>query len=251
MITKNELKEYCVLTGFNLWQTERDYLQHLFLIFLSKHSSNELLFKGGTALQKVYGLNRFSIDLDFTQIKGINFAELMDKVTKNITDFGYTSKFEEIKTLGNTFKLKVHGPLYNNTQISASNISIEISQRENMLLEPQLKQIIPFYNDLQPYSLFVMQETEILAEKVRAIMSRNKPRDVFDLNFLLRRGIKFDLEFINKKLIYYNQKFDKKEFAAMIKENKLIWGKEMKNYLNTVPDFDSVLAYIMENLKLI
>lgn len=235
--------------GFNLGQIEKDYLQHLFLIFLSRKLSNELVFKGGTALQKVYGLNRFSIDLDFSQTAEIDFAELINAITKNIVGFGYVSRFEEIKTLGRTFRIKIHGPLYNNSQISASTLLVEISQRENILLEPQLRQITPIYNDLQPYSILVMQESEILAEKVRAIMARNKPRDIFDLHFLVKKGIKFNTELINKKLSYYKEKYSTKRFIEKIKEKEPIWDKELKNYMQTFPDFKIVAKEIIEAIK--
>lgn len=251
MIAKNELRGYCKLTGFNLGQVEKDYLQHLLLILLSRHSSNELVFKGGTALQKVCGLNRFSIDLDFTQKEEINFPELMGKITRSMTDFGYESEYKETKTLGKTFRITTKGPLYNNTPISASTLRVEISQREHILIEPQLKQITPIYRDLQPYTLLVMQESEILAEKIRAIISRNKPRDIFDLHFLLKKGVKFDLGFINKKLEYYKEKFDKEKFISSIMEKKPIWEKEMRQYLNAVTNFEIILKEIKEALELV
>ena len=84
MITKEDLKEYGRTFGFNLGQAEKDYLQHIFLLFLSRNISNELVFKGGTALQKIYGINRFSIDLDFTKARECNVLEIMGKINKNI-----------------------------------------------------------------------------------------------------------------------------------------------------------------------
>ncbi|HLC96166.1 MAG TPA: nucleotidyl transferase AbiEii/AbiGii toxin family protein [Candidatus Nanoarchaeia archaeon] len=251
MITKNELQRYRSLTGFNMWQVERDYLQHLFLILLSRHSTSELVFKGGTALQKAYGLDRFSIDLDFTQREKIDFSGLMDKLTAAITDFGYQSVYEEIKTIGKAFRLKIQGPLYANTPISISTLTVEVSQRENILLGPKMVQITPVYRDLQPYTIVVMHEEEILAEKIRAIIARNKPRDVFDLNFMLNRGVKMNIEFINKKLEYYKQGFNKKVLIENIKKKEPIWEKEMKNYIASLPDFKTILANIEEKLKLV
>ena len=249
MITKNELQEYCVLNGLNLWQAERDYLQHIFLIFLSRHLSNELVFKGGTALQKAYGLNRFSIDLDFTQKEDIDITALIEKIVAAITAFGYKSGYEEIKTAGRTFKIKVQGPLYINTLTSVATLNIEISQRENLLLTPKIANITPVYRDLQPYSLSVMHEEEIMAEKIRAVISRNKPKDVFDLNFLLNKGIKLDTKLINKKMEYYKQKFSKRMLIENIKKKESVWEKEMKNYLFNVPDFRMLLSQIEEKLK--
>lgn len=249
MITKNELREYCTITGFTLWQVERDYLQHLALIFLSKKSTNTLVFKGGTALQKAYGLNRFSIDLDFTQLKENNLKELLEYAAKGISDFGYSAKVEEIQTLGRTFIIKIHGPLFTNTPVTACNVRVEISQRENILLKPVFKEITPVYRDLQSYTLLVMHPEEILAEKIRAIMTRNKPRDIFDLHFLLKKDVKFNLAFINTKLGYYKETFDQKRFIEKLQEKKPIWEKEIRNYIAQVPDFDVIFKAILEKIK--
>lgn len=48
----------------------REYLQHLFLSYFYQHpQSNEIYFKGGTALRFVYQSPRFSEDLDFSTNK--------------------------------------------------------------------------------------------------------------------------------------------------------------------------------------
>ena len=249
MITIEDLRKSCNITGFSLWQAERDYLQYLFLLFLSRNTTS-LMFKGGTALQKVYGLNRFSIDLDFTQMEDADFDIIISKVAKAMTDFGYPSKVEEIKTLGRTFNFKIQGPLYKNNPLTIATLRIEISQRENILLKPTFKEIVPIYNDIQAFTLLTMNIDEILSEKVRAIMTRNKSRDVFDIHFILRKNSKFDLTIVNKKLEYFKTQFDKKVFIEKIKEKKSIWEKEMKNYISEVPDFDVVCKEIMEKLNL-
>jgi predicted nucleotidyltransferase component of viral defense system len=81
MLTKEELRTYEKTVGFNLWQVEKDYLQHLVLLFLYSRIKNEPVFKGGTALQKVFGLNRFSIDLDFSSTKN-NSEKVFEKVVE-------------------------------------------------------------------------------------------------------------------------------------------------------------------------
>lgn len=249
MIPKNELMKYVSITGFNLGYVERDYLQHLFLLFLSRESGGELAFKGGTALQKAYGLNRFSADLDFTQIKESDLTKLCERISKDITTFGYHTESEEIKTIGRTFIIKIRGPLYNGAAITIYNLKFEISLRENILDVPTIKEIIPVYADLQPYNLLVMTEREILAEKARAIITRNQPRDVFDLRFLLKKGAKMDINFISKKLNYYNEKFDMEKFISKVKEKKPLWKKDLANYIKNMPDFDLVLSDIESSLK--
>ena len=244
MITKNELNKYCSVIGFNLAQVEKDYLQHLFLIFLSQYFSNELIFKGGTAMQKIYGLNRFSIDLDFTQTKDFDIS-LISKIANSLTDFGYETKFEEVKNLGKNFIFKIKGPLYVNSLVSLCTLRLDISLRESILLDPKLIEIFPVYSDLRPYNILVMDEREIMAEKVRTIMNRSKPRDIFDFYFLLRKGVKFDISLINKKLKYYNQTYDSKSFLLKIKDMENLWSNELKDYVSIVPNF----AVIFKEIK--
>lgn len=46
-------------------QAEKDYFQEIILFILYREFGRELVFKGGTALTKCYGFDRFSEDLDF------------------------------------------------------------------------------------------------------------------------------------------------------------------------------------------
>lgn len=249
MISKTELAKYCAVRGLNLWQVEKDYLQHLALIFLSESAENNLVFKGGTALNKAYGLNRFSIDLDFTATGNGAISPAMEKIVRNINDFGYPAELKELKTIGKTYALKIKGPLYENSPVSVSSLRIEISQRENVLLKPSVKEILPIYHDLRPYIIKVMNESEILAEKVRAIMTRNRPRDAFDLNFLIMRNVKFDTDLINRKLAYYKEKYDAKKFIEQLKKIRGAWEKELRNYVNNLQSFESVFAEITKSVE--
>lgn len=245
MMTKKELSAFKTQTGFNIWQIEKDYLQHLFLLFLSRHSKKECVFKGGTALQKAYGLNRFSIDLDFTCDDWNILDNLIKKLNDEITRFGYQSEFRKVEELtGITYVFKIKGPLYDGTEKSISSLYIELSLREKVLLDAEALEIVPVYPDIQPYILAVMNMKEIMAEKVRAILSRNKPRDVFDLWFLIKKGITLDENIINQKLAYCKMKFDREKFIESLTEKKARWMQEMGTLLSEVPDFDKIVAEI-------
>ncbi|MBI2664978.1 nucleotidyl transferase AbiEii/AbiGii toxin family protein [Candidatus Woesearchaeota archaeon] len=250
MIGRKELAEYGKAAGFDLGQAEKDYLQHLFLIFLTEQTQQQLVFKGGTALQKAYGLNRYSIDLDFTAAEKAEFGAVMEKIAAAITRFGYPAEVKERKTLGRTFLLKIKGPLYNEGKpASICTLRIEISFRENVLLAPELREIVPVYPDLRPYSVHVMSAREILAEKVRAVMGRNEPRDAFDLYFLLRKQTPVDIRFINSKLAYYGESYDEKKFADQLNKFRQSWESELKTYTKNIPPFASVLETIIRGLK--
>ena len=97
---------------------------------------------------------------------------------------------------------------------------------------------------------FVMQENEILAEKVRAILTRTKPRDVYDLWFLLtKKNAVVDLGMINKKMSLYNLKFDRNNFLKRIDEMKGLWNIDLKNLvIGKLGDFGTVRKEIISKI---
>lgn len=248
MLTRNELEKHRTLLGFNIWQVERDYLQHLILLFLSKRTAGELVFKGGTALQKVSGLNRFSIDIDFTQSDKLP-PDLFSFIQHDLFHFGFKNELTEVKQKNSlTVKFSIQGPLYQGQERTLSVLVIEISLREKVLLEPETKEIFPLYADIPPYLIKVMKLEEILAEKVRAIMTRDKPRDVFDLRFLLQKNIPFRKELIVEKLNLCGFKYSKSGFIREIKNKEKKWQKELSFLVAKVPSFPEVLKEIEERI---
>lgn len=243
MLNRRQLQELTKVSGFNLWQTEKDYLQHIFLLYLSIESKRELVFKGGTALQKVYGLNRFSLDLDFTSTNGKE-EEIVNKIAKDIKDFGYEteiSKIAQFEDKSKALTLKIKGPLYDGTEKSIAMLRIEISHRKDLQLEPETREIVPIYPDIKPYLLIIMRLEEILAEKIRAIYYRGRARDLYDLWFLIKKNIKPDIKLINTKLNYYKLTYNKQEFKKRIQEIEKVWTIELKPITTFTPPFQTIL----------
>lgn len=247
MLSKQDLGAFKSTLGYNIWQIEKDYLQHLFLLFLSRNIKNELVFKGGTALQKAYGLNRFSIDLDFTLLdRNLDF-DILNLISKDLKNFGINNLYKADKSkTGFNFKFAIQGPLYDGTEKSTSSLIIEISSRESVVLKPAAIEIVPIYTDIQPYMLIIMKLEEILAEKVRAIFTRTKSRDIYDLWFLLKKNVKIDINLINKKLSYYKINYNKKDFFDCLIKTRKSWENELKLLITFVPKFETVLGYIKE-----
>jgi predicted nucleotidyltransferase component of viral defense system len=248
MLSREDLQNFRRILGFNLGQVEKDYLQHLFLLFLGQETKKDFVFKGGTALQKVYGLNRFSIDLDFISING-DEEKTIKRIANDITNFGFESRTikKEIKKTGKTFFLRIKGPLYDGTERSLTTLRIEISSRKDLVLEPEVKEIVPIYPDIRPYSILIMKLEEILAEKVRAIFWRTKARDVYDLWFLIKKETNVNVELINKKLAYYKLKFNLKNFERKIDEVEKSWEKELKQVTTFLPNFKEVKKEILKS----
>jgi predicted nucleotidyltransferase component of viral defense system len=49
-----------------------------------------------------------------------------------------------------------------------------------------------------------LSQDEILAEKIRAVMTRKKGRDLYDLWYLLAKGAQMDRDMLKKKLAFYD-----------------------------------------------
>lgn len=250
MITKQELISYAKTRNLNLGQAELDYIQAIILFLLAKQGK-KLIFKGGTALYKAYNLDRFSEDLDFTVMEKLNLDEIINELMKSLERFGIYGKIKEKKLFHSSFKfiLAIEGPLYTNTPVSVCKINLDFSLREKIMLEPDLIQINHSLNEIPLFSIFVMKLEEVLAEKIRAIMVRDKARDVYDLSYLLKRKIKFDKDLVNNKLKYYDLHWQKKEFFVKINKTESTWERELKLLVPVVQDFKKVVSEIKQSMK--
>jgi predicted nucleotidyltransferase component of viral defense system len=247
MISRIELEKFKSVTGFNSWQLERDYLQHLALLFLSRHTKEDIAFKGGTALQKAYALNRFSIDLNFTLYRPTtDIAAIRDHLADDLTVFGYSTTAKANSNYNaDNFSLNISGPLFNGKTTSLAVIRFEISSREKVILPPLRREVTPVYTDIQPYVVLVMDMNEILAEKIRTLMTRSKARDLFDTKFILDKGFRPNIDLINTKLSYYKMDFDPKMLKESVNALKSVWQKEMSLLLSsTPPPFENVAATV-------
>ena len=163
----------------------REYVQHLFLSYLYReHNSKELFFKGGTALRIIYGSPRFSEDLDFsTSLRDTQQIESMVlSALREIEREGIQTEIEESKeTTGGYLGLaRFH------LQEHVLDVQLEISKRQNM----KNGDLVTVVSDLIPsYTMMRLPQKQLIAEKIRALQMRKKPRDYYDLYFILRAGL--------------------------------------------------------------
>ena len=253
MLDYKGLEYVSMLKRLSLMNTEKDYLQDLMLFSIYSHIGRELIFKGGTCLYKIYKLGRFSEDLDFTLNKRIDIKEISKKIVSDLDLLGIKSKIKEIKEYKNELNIRfiLNGPLYKGNKETQCFIPLNISIKEKVLLEPEDSSVISLYKELPAFKIFTMQEREILAEKARAIFTRKKPRDIYDLWFLLvTKNTLFDVKLINEKLSLYNIKYNVKEFENKMNDMKNLWETDLKYMIiGDLPDFNKVRNEVMLKIK--
>jgi len=74
-----------------------------------------------------------------------------------------------------------------------------------------------------------MDLDEVAAEKVRAILTREKARDIYDLAFLIEnRKVKFQAQIVKQKLEWYGMKFDAAGVQKRLAAREKSFEKEME-----------------------
>ncbi len=183
MLSIDSLKRQAVQWQTSLLNVSREYIQHLFLSHLYQSpESDHFAFKGGTALRLLYGSPRFSEDLDFTgHVKPFHLARLLAQTAERMTGESLPFKTLEAKpTSGGylaLYQCQVHE--------EAVRLELNVSLRNRAPAEAVLvtSPLVPSYQCLR------LPLREMTAEKIQALLSRKKPRDFFDLYFLLRQRL--------------------------------------------------------------
>ncbi len=239
LIDKKKLEEYARKKNYNLGQAEKDYYQEILLFILYKHFGKTLIFKGGTALTKCFGLNRFSEDLDFVALEEKEFSKIINTGLKEFyIEFEFEQKNHK-ESIDLTYWIK--GPLYNDQKNSLCKILLDISLRDKNILETVTKQIGFLIDEIPVFGVVVLSEEEILLEKIRTILQRNKARDLYDLYYLSLRKILINRNNIEIKT---GKKFDFKEFVLKLEEKKKIWDSELRPLVKSYPSFDEVIKQV-------
>lgn len=201
MITKAQVAQFAKQFKTNESTVFREYLQVLFLSKLSQHAESKgILFKGGTAVHLIFKAPRFSEDLDFTvTLSDEDFSRVIGEVFDELQREERV-EFKEKKTVtGRRFLL--HG--LKSTMEFATFINLDFSFREKAL-EPAHSLIDTPYPILITAYINHLSAEEICAEKVRAILTRRKGRDIYDLWYLLSQGTTIRAELVTQKLKYYD-----------------------------------------------
>ena len=246
-------------------QIEKDYILSWILYGISKNEilSKNLVFKGGTVLKKAYFKNyRFSEDLDFTLLdEKISNDELLKEFAKVYAfakeEANITLQFKESDTHESgslAFYINYIGPLQAN--INSRDVKIDITRGEVMEYQIENRKIFKDYSDL-PENSFILQcysLSEVLIEKMAALMGRTEPRDLYDFWHLTEfEGLdtkhhkpEFERKAKNKK---HNPDLFQEKILAKEKNLKQAWEKKLENQVYDLPKYDDVFRQAKRHFK--
>jgi predicted nucleotidyltransferase component of viral defense system len=250
MITKEQLLEIGRIKKLNKGQTEKDYLIDLILYITSSNTKDELVFKGGTCLNKAYNMDRFSEDIDFTQIKETDHSRLSEKIIHDLKYFNIESTATQKRAYGTvTTKFSIRGPLYMGEDKTKTTIKVDVNTKSTVIIKPESMRINSLYPEVPSTHILVMHKKEILAEKIRALLTRAKARDLYDINYLLGIDTPVDRTLLEKKLEYYKETLDSQKIEKAIHNMQNQWGKEMRILTRNPSEYSVVAEFVLQKLK--
>jgi len=203
MIEKNEVLKMSQGLNIRPDTVEKDYILGWMLHGINQHNAiSHWAFKGGTSLKKCFFETfRFSEDLDFTLTEPDQltvdfllqiFGDITDQLSEEIGIEFFKDRFsfkiidKENGNFSAQGKIHYNGPL-RRTQGVAS-IKLDLTNDEILVLNTEEREVHHPYTD-KPESGIVANcyaFEEVVAEKIRALAQRARPRDLYDVVHFFR-----------------------------------------------------------------
>ena len=221
----------------------REILQQAALLGLERHGFFEkAAFYGGTALRILYGLDRFSEDLDFTLFKpdpDFDFIFYLEGMKKELSSFGFEiDVMKKMKTVDTTIlsafmkanTIQLYLTINEETKKINHNAKIQIKIEVDIDPPPRFRvsnQLV-----VNPINFYVntLHQSDLFAGKMHAILyrawkNRVKGRDWFDLIWYLQKNIPLSLRYLESCMhqagnLKLNEQLDRAQVLALLK-NKI------------------------------
>src|SRR6202140_2353961 len=170
------------------WAEQRQVEQDLVIsraiidLFADPFLSEQLRFRGGTALNKLHfpAPIRYSEDIDLVRTTPGPIGPILDRIRKILEPWLGHANFEQSKVAP---KLKFRVQAEDPAATAQIRLKVEINPAEIEAYDPP--QAISFRVDNPWFSgnaeIPTFSREEMLATKLRALLQRNKGRDLFDL----------------------------------------------------------------------
>jgi hypothetical protein len=213
---KNMLNQY-KSSKINEQTKIREILQQTALLGLERNGFFEkAAFYGGTALRILYGLDRFSEDLDFTLLKpdpAFDFAPFLEGMRKELAAFGFemdvATKTKNVETSVisafmkmNTIKLYLaigdekKSKTFNHNEKVQIKLEVDIDPPNYFRTENRL------VSNPMPFYVLTLHRSDLFGGKMHALLYRSwkgrvKGRDWYDLIWYIQNQVPLSLGYLD------------------------------------------------------
>lgn len=201
MIRKQDVLDRAAEWGLRPGVVEKDYVLGWLLAGIATSEVGLVwILKGGTCIKKCFfETYHFSEDLDFSLLPEAPYTEeeirgVLLELTRTVearSGIEFPADLVEVRPRrdrrgGRTFQVRIsyRGPL---AFPGPPRVLLDLTQGEPVLDAPQSRAVIHPYPDALPPEASVLTYSfdELLAEKTRALYERARPRDLYDVVYLL------------------------------------------------------------------
>ncbi len=248
MLTRPGLEAITRRDGIPLHAVERDYVQH---VLLRHAASPPLTFKGGTCLRIAFGSPRYSEDLDFNADGDADGAlSHLGTASARLADYGMPATLVRRPSReGLAAVLRFEGPLFTGDPRSRGTIRLEVSLRHEAVATEEIFVPRTPYADVPQLVLRTLSKEHLFAEKVRALLIRGKPRDLYDVHFLLVRGATASRTLLDLKMGLYRRRFTVSGLEKGVASARRAWTSDLEPLLGQVPPFQAVADEVRTRLR--
>jgi predicted nucleotidyltransferase component of viral defense system len=244
VISENRLRYISGLKGLNLIYLEKDYFLTVLLYLLK--DVDKICFKGGTALNKIFLKHtRLSEDLDFACKCNISHVkDMVVGVLENNKDVFSGYNFEN--QTDSFFRIKV---FYRSYFTGKDFVILDVNGKASVVLPPKKQRVEHFYEELPGFEILTLEPKELIAEKIRALITRNQPRDYFDVYMMLKTGYRIDLNLVKRKLEEAGQIFETERIFRNAQKIYTGWEDEIGKLTNRHINFITAIRLLEKEFR--
>ena len=241
LISEAKLRNIAAEKGYNLIYLEKDYFLTVLLYCLKDFEG--ICLKGGTALNKIFFNHmRLSEDIDFTST--ISIKEIKGKVEEIVEENKkHFRRVEHDKENTSFSRIKI---FYQSYFTPSSYIVIDANRKASIHLKTEKRKVHNFYN--LDFDVSVLNFNELIAEKLRAAITRNQPRDYFDLYFILKE-YNVDIDLVKKKIEEAGQKYDIERIFKNANKIYSKWDEEIGKLTNIKLSYMECIKFLENKLR--
>jgi len=267
MIARGEIDKIAAKHTIGAIEIEKDYVITWVLYGISQTETlkDSIAFKGGTVLKKTYFEDyRFSEDLDFTLLnEDLSNEEIIERFREAIEASEEESGLrliiddEKVQTHEASGSIKFYidyvAPLQG--AMGSRHLKVDVTRGETIEFDLENRTVFADYSDIEEgFKVLCYSLSEVIIEKMTAMMGRTIPRDVYDLWYL------FEIEGMD--ITHHNFEFERKaenkghnpaEFQAKFegKQNtyKRDWNASLANQIKDLPNFNQVVRELNKHFR--
>ena len=205
-----------------------------------------IYFKGGTAINKVLlNHSRLSEDIDFTLTR--DEKEVRKEISEIIEKSGFFTEITEGKNVDSFLRMIVKY----NSELGEGEIFIDLNKRATLLKKPEEYKINHFYSPFIPeFSIKTLAKEEMIAEKLKAAVTRNKPRDHYDVYMIIKNNLPINVSLAEEKCKGSGEEFSIIKMFNKAKTLKNRWDKDMIPLISEDITFEEMIKFLANYFKL-